>query len=61
MRLKCGYSIGFAGTESEWEEDVPDEVVAAGQDAIDEYVEETHQGIFEDACEKISSWVTIIE
>lgn len=59
MKIKVGYSMGYAGTESEWEEEIPDDVVAEGDDAIEAYLEGVRQWLFEDACEKISVWAEI--
>lgn len=61
MKIKLGYSMGYAGTDSEWVEDIPDEVVAEGREAIDEYIEEVQSNIWSDACEKISVWAEIVE
>lgn len=61
MKIKLGYSMGYAGTDSEWIEEVPEDVVAEGQEAIDNYLEETRDYLFQDACEKISVWAEIIE
>jgi hypothetical protein len=61
MKIKCGYSMGFAGTDSEWTETVPEDVVAEGQEAIDAYLEEVQGGLWQEACEKISVWATIVE
>jgi len=59
MKIKCGYSMGYAGTDTEWEETVPDSIVKLGQDAIDEYIEQLRTDIWQEACEKISVWADI--
>lgn len=59
MKIKCGYSMGYAGTNSEWTEDVPDEVVAEGYEAVEKYLDNLANEIYQDACEKISVWATI--
>ena len=61
MKIKLGYSMGFAGTESSWTEEVPDDVVEDGQEAIDAYLEDVQQQLWQDACEKISVWAEIVE
>ena len=61
MRVKLGYSMGFAGTESEWMEDVPDDVVEDGQEAIDAYLDDVQQQLWQEACERISVWAEIVE
>lgn len=61
MRIKLGYSMGYAGTDTEWEEDIPQDVVEAGKGAIEEYLEETRQHLYSEACEKISVWAEIEE
>lgn len=61
MKIKCGYSMGYAGTDSEWTADIPEEIIANGQEAIAAYVEEVQQEIWENACEKVSAWAHIME
>lgn len=61
MKISCGYSMGYAGTDSTWTEEIPDEVVEAGSEAIQEYLEETRQFVWEAACQKISVWAEIKE
>jgi hypothetical protein len=61
MKIKLGYSMGFAGTNSEWVEEIPEDVVAEGQEAIDVYVDETYQHLYNEACDKISVWAEIVE
>ncbi len=61
MKIKVGYSMGYAGTDSEWTEEVPDDVVAEGSEAVEAYLEETRDYLFQQACEKISVWAEIVE
>ena len=61
MKIKVGYSMGYSGTDSEWTEEVPDDIVAEGQESIEEYLEETRDYLFQQACEKISVWAEIEE
>lgn len=61
MKIKLGYSMGFAGTESAWTEEIPDDVVEEGQEAIDAYLEDMQQQLWQEACEKISVWAEIVE
>lgn len=61
MKIKVGYGMGYAGTDTEWTEEVPEDVIAEGQEAIDKYIEETQQYLWEQACELISVWAEIIE
>ena len=61
MKIKVGYSMGYAGTDSEWTEEVPDDVVAEGSEAIEAYLEETRDYLYEQACDKISVWAEIVE
>jgi hypothetical protein len=51
--------MGYAGTDTEWEEDIPQDVVDTGKSAIEEYLEETRQHLYSEACEKISVWAII--
>ena len=61
MKIKLGYSMGYAGTDTEWAAEVPEEVVAMGKEAIEDYLEEERQFLFEHACDKISVWAEIVE
>lgn len=61
MKIKVGYSMGYAGTDSEWTEEVPDDVVAEGSEAVEAYLEETRDYLYEQACDKISVWAEIVE
>lgn len=61
MKIKLGYSMGHAGTDTEWEEEIPDDVVAEGDEAVDAYLEDVQQQLFAEACEKISVWAKIEE
>ena len=61
MKIKLGYSMGYAGTESSWTEEVPEDVVAEGQEAVDAYLEDVQQQLWQEACEKISVWAEIVE
>ena len=61
MRIKIGYSMGYAGTNTEWEEDIPEDVVEGGQESIDAYIQETQQYVWQEACERISVWAEIEE
>jgi len=61
MKVKCGYSMGYAGTDSEWEEEIPEDVVEKGFEAIETYLDELEHQIWEEACEKISVWAQIEE
>lgn len=61
MKIKIGYSMGYSGTDTEWTEEVPEDVIAEGQEAIDNYLEETRDYLYQQACEKISVWAEIVE
>lgn len=61
MKIKLGYSMGYAGTDSEWTESVPEDVVAEGSDAIEAYLESIKDDLYRDACEKISVWAELEE
>lgn len=57
MKIKLGYSMGFAGTDSEWIETVPEDM----EDSVQEYLEDVRDSLYADACEKISVWAEIVE
>lgn len=59
MRVNLGYSMGYAGTESSWTEEIPEEVVAQGAEALEAYLSTMRQSLFEDACAMISVWAEI--
>jgi len=59
MKIRLGYNMGYAGTDSEWTENIPADIVEAGEEAINDYIAETEQNVYEEACQKISVWVTI--
>lgn len=61
MKIKVGYSMGYAGTDLSWTEEVPDDVVAEGSEAVETYLEETCDYLYQQACEKISVWAEIVE
>lgn len=61
MKIKLGYSMGYAGTDSEWEEEIPEDIVKAGEEAIDAYFNEALDGVHLMACEQISTWGKIVK
>lgn len=61
MKIKCGYSMGYVGTDSEWEEEIPEDVVEKGSEAIETYLAELEHHIWEEACQQISVWAQIEE
>jgi hypothetical protein len=61
MKIKMGYSMGYAGTDTEWIEEIPEEVIAQGAGAIDLYIEGVNNSLYDEACQKISVWTEIIE
>jgi hypothetical protein len=61
MKVKIGYGMGYAGTDEEWVETIPEDVVAEGQEAIEEYLDGLQDEAYATACERISVWATIVE
>jgi hypothetical protein len=61
MKIRLGYSMGYAGTDTEWIEDIPTDVVEAGEEEIAAYIAESQDQLYAEACEKISVWATIEE
>lgn len=53
--------MGYAGTDTEWFEEIPEDVIAEGQEAIDAYIVDTYQHLYDEACQKISVWAEIEE
>lgn len=56
-----GYSMGYAGTDTEWIEEIPEDVIDGGPDSVRVYREEMEEYLYEQACEKISVWAKIVE
>jgi hypothetical protein len=61
MKIKLGYSMGYAGTDSEWTEEIPEATVKEGDAAIEAYLEGVRNNLYEEASQKISIWVGIVE
>lgn len=61
MKIKLGYSMGYAGTDNEWTEEVHEDIVAEGEDAIEAYLDSVRDSVYNEACERISVWVNIEE
>lgn len=61
MKVKLGYSMGYAGTDTEWLEEIPEEIVKGGKEAIATYLEEMQEQLWHQAIERISCWVNIEE
>lgn len=61
MKIKLGYSMGYAGTDNEWTEEVPEDVIAEGESAIEDYLAAVQDSIYAEACDKISVWAEIVE
>jgi len=61
MKIRLGYSMGYAGTDTEWTEEIPEDVVEAGEEEIAAYIEGFQNALYAEACEKISVWATIEE
>ena len=57
MKIKLGYNMGYAGTNIEWEEEVPKDM----EDSIENYLEDVRDSLYNEACEKISIWAEIVE
>jgi hypothetical protein len=61
MKINCGYSMGYAGTDTEWTEEIPEDVIAEGDEAVTAYIDSLTTAIYDEACEKISVWTEIVE
>lgn len=61
MKIKLGYSMGYAGTDIEWEEWLPETVDPNNEAEVATYLEARQQELWEDACERISTWAEIKE
>ena len=61
MKIKLGYSMGYAGTDSEWTEEIPQDVIECGKEAIEAYLDGVCDSLYTEACDKISIWAEIEE
>lgn len=61
MKLRLSESYGFAGTDSTWEEDIPEEIVAKGQQAIEAYLDEYFEGHWDNMLNRLSLSIEVIE
>ena len=61
MKIRVYESYGFAGTDSTWTEEIPEEVIAAGGSAVEQYLEEMQIGLWDAMCERLSLIVEIEE
>jgi hypothetical protein len=61
MKIRIGYSMGYSGTDTEWTEEIPADVVEGGEEEIAAYISDTQDELYAEACEKISVWAKIEE
>lgn len=61
MRIKLKTNMGYPGTDSAWYEDIPEDVVAEGDLAIQEYLEQAIQFAWEAACDTVSASGEIVK
>jgi hypothetical protein len=61
MKIKVSGSFGFAGTKFSEEEEVPEEVVSEGSEAIEKYIEEMLAGHWDSMLNQLSLGYEVIE
>jgi hypothetical protein len=61
MKVSITTDYGFAGTQESWEEEIPAEIVEAGEAAIEEYIAALHNGVIDSMVERLSCSVEIVE
>lgn len=61
MKALVGFSMGYSGTATSWEEEIPKDIVEEGKASIEYYLENMQQEAYEMACDKISVWAKIKE
>lgn len=61
MRVKIYQSYGFAGTDTEYFENIPQEIIEQGEEAIAEYVETLTQDLWGSMTERLEVSVTVVE
>lgn len=54
MKIKIRTSMGLAGSDESWTEDIPENVVEQGEDAISTYIEELEQDVWQRLCDQVS-------
>jgi hypothetical protein len=61
MKITLGYSMGYAGTDTEWEDELPEDIDPNNKQAVEAYLEELQQALWQEACEHISVWAEIAQ
>lgn len=61
MRIRIHESYGFAGTDDSYEEEIPEAIVEKGESAIQEYLADLEEGIWQNMIERLSFSIDIIE
>lgn len=61
MKIKLGYSMGYAGTETEWEEYLPEDIDPNNKEEVEAYLEDLQHVVWDTACQNISTWVKVVE
>lgn len=62
MRVRISQSFGYAGTESYWEEEVPEDIaeLSPESDAFQQWYQEQYDGIWGDMCERLELSLEVI-
>ena len=61
MKIRILGSYGFAGTDFYYTEDIPEDIVEAGEVAIQEYIEDEQNYVWEDMCQRLELSITLVE
>jgi len=61
MKIKLGYSMGYAGTDTEWEESLPEDIDPNDKQAVEAYLEDLQNVVWDTACQNISVWAEVVE
>lgn len=61
MKIRITGSFGYAGTDFNYTEDIPKDVVEGGKNAIDDYIEDEYLYKREEMCERLSLSIEIAE
>lgn len=61
MKVLITEDYGFAGTDTSYEEEIPENIVEAGEEAISGYIAELEQSIWENMLSQLVCTVELVE
>jgi hypothetical protein len=61
MKVMVYTSYGFSGTDDNYEEEIPEDIVEKGDSAIQEYLADLEEGIWQNMLDRLSLSIELIE